>query len=70
MYQSQSTPEMVSLAELIHQMVRGLHQVVPVIDRPKQIQNRLRAIEAVQREGREKYQQAVSRLFPRQQADR
>src|SRR5262249_55744027 len=47
-YQAESTPEMVSLAELIQRIVRELHQVVSSIDRPKQVQNQLRVIEAIQ----------------------
>ena len=62
-YRPDSTPEMVHLAALIQRMIGQLHQIVPAIHRPKEIQSPLRKIERIRRESRETYRAAMSELF-------
>lgn len=57
------TPYMRLFAGVIQQMTQELDQLVPAVDRPRDIKNHLLKIHQLEREGDEIYRQATEHLF-------
>jgi len=57
------TSEMIELADRIRLIVLELDQVIPMINRPTELQIRMRIVRGIQKESRALYRDAISKLF-------
>src|SRR5215475_1111268 len=57
------TSEMIELADRIRLIVLELDQVIPMINRPTELQVRIRIVREIQKESRDLYRDAVTKLF-------
>jgi len=57
------TPEMIALVDRIRLIVLELDQLIPMIKRPRELQERLGIVQGIQRESQDLYRDAVGKLF-------
>ena len=57
------TPEMIALADRIRLIVLELDQLIPMIKRPRELQERVGIVQGIQKESRDLYRDAVGKLF-------
>jgi uncharacterized protein Yka (UPF0111/DUF47 family) len=57
------TPEMIGLADRIRLIVLELDQLVPMINRPRELEERLRIVQRIQKESQLLHRDALGKLF-------